>query len=401
MKTIVCGEEREIAGVVAEIRTYSITPTTFEKREFKTSEADTTFKDHYSHRDNSVVRFGINAKKLYLTDYEKLEGTETAIIQGERFEVTLISEVEVATEAYATSGGVAAASSAGVAGTIKSSKSKSTKYTLEDSSKILHHSLEKDVIREAIELLRTTETKTVLVDVFGRQMNAIKIKDGEPETHTVLLYKNPPRGDGTQEIIVIDPSNFTFSSHLANDDIKAIYADAPVEIKTYHKLVQIYKANGAIGSEPEKYRDCVDIAVKLAFGFNVRTEWERLDVRLVGECDVVKAISNQDEIDKSYPKVGCSARVKQSSDLKVVSVFRAIEESIAKKIEALSKIPEIDLPKCNRNYKDMLASASDLSSISELHKYNLGLTKMIQSFAEELQSEDVALTALTALIGEF
>ena len=123
-------------------------------------------------------------------------------------------------------------------------------------------------MRCAINALLNTDSKTVLVDVFKRDTER-KITDVQ-DTHTVVLYKTE------NKILVIDPSNPTFSSHLVNYDKSLLEVDYSEKTKIYapvsdkseigKKLIELY--NSVTGISTDQYRDCIDISVKLAFGLN-------------------------------------------------------------------------------------------------------------------------------------
>ncbi len=68
--------------------------------------------------------------------------------------------------------------------------------------------------------------------------------------------------------MIIDPNNSQFSAHLSNfrpEIFEAIY--------TPNNLYKIYSRpeGSRTGFASDKFRDCIDIAVKLAFGLNIDT----------------------------------------------------------------------------------------------------------------------------------
>lgn len=90
----------------------------------------------------------------------------------------------------------------------------------------------------------------------------IKVEGGVPEIHTVVLYKNPIIDASAQveptatsntavaaisdhpiEILVIDPSNFLFSSHLSNFNIQRDLGTEKLLKVTYDKMLKILPAD--------------------------------------------------------------------------------------------------------------------------------------------------------------
>lgn len=62
--------------------------------------------------------------------------------------------------------------------------------------------------------MKNEANNVALVDVFARNAKKIKLKGDRVETHTVLLLKMPRDTEGKHAVFVVDPSNFTFSSHF-------------------------------------------------------------------------------------------------------------------------------------------------------------------------------------------
>jgi hypothetical protein len=279
----------------------SITPDTLKKVIFKTSEEDVHYQEYYEHKGNEVGRFAINYSNIKANLEDKTILKEAA---------DLIDTTQQVKKSV-----------------------KSSQYKLEDAQKISHHGLEKYILQQAINQLLESEGKTVLVDIFARENGAIKIlEDSVPETHTVVLYKNPAQ-EGKHEIVVIDPSNFLFSSHLFNLN-GTVNHGLLSKITTLHKGLQIYtpvKEN--IGSNPDQWRECIDISVKLAFALNKETEDFKIDLANITKYDFVQLISNIDSVDKSIisSNIPYSSRIKQSSDINEVKKFKVCTETINKK----------------------------------------------------------------------
>ena len=278
---------------------YSITPNTFFARILLTSGNEGTgrYVEKYLHSGNEVLRFGIDTSK----------------VNGE----AITREGLVVSTAAAKS-------------------VKSAQYKVEDAEKVQHHSLEKESMQDAINHLLTTDAKTVLVDILEREAGTIKLKEeSSVETHTILLYKNPEK-DGKHEIVVIDPSNFLFSSHLLNFNQEDIFEGKNLgelfpkfgKLIVLHKGLQVYNP-GKEGTGPDikQARDCIDIAVKLAFGlnnkgkdFSIQTDSGSLTDKLIKELDVVQHVSNVPAIDKTIV-VDSISRIKQASNVYIREEF--------------------------------------------------------------------------------
>ena len=312
---------------------YSITPDTFYARALLTSgnEATGRFVERYTHSGNEVLRFGISASAVTEEEVSKNPSMYTKTGKSQ------------------------------ISGTNKS---------LSESDKLVnHHPLEIDSLKDAItHLLATGNTRTVLVDILERVADGnreIKLtskgeKDGEytVQTHSVLLYKNPAKSktlekNGTHEIVVIDPSNIEFSSHLSSTKLQEKLRDMPSnfdKILTPSGKLQIYKPaqKGVVGPEISHYRDCIDIAVKLAFGLNkeeltfsiaqsqqveqspsTSESKNNLAANYIKTLSVIKQISNDSTIDTTIIvadiKSKTSDRIKQASDTEISKKFYQLQ----------------------------------------------------------------------------
>lgn len=173
--------------------------------------------------------------------------------------------------------------------------------------------IEKDIVNNAIQYLNHTGNKTVLVDVFPRvlkettdnKVGTIDLTKGI-ENHAVLLYKTL-----ANKILIIDPNNPQFSAFLKNV--------SPDIISSYRVDDKIYTRAGNSG--PEAWRDCIDIAVKLAFVLN-NSQTNYLDIPSIIKSPEVKLITNNPIIDDNifYSKI-FPVREKQKSDLKKIIDF--------------------------------------------------------------------------------
>lgn len=167
----------------------------------------------------------------------------------------------------------------------------------------------------------------------------------------------------------------------------------PVEIKTHHKQVQIYRPDPEkVGFGADLFRDCIDVCVKLAFGFNALADHVPLDLRKVSEHEVVVSISNLDDIDTKIFKSPYSVRVKQSSDVRVVKTFTAIERMLYKEGKMMEKAKEEDASWLSYVVIDTLSRAFDKSCFGELHSHVQVAASKIIAYVDD--------TEISTLLGE-
>jgi len=204
---------------------------------------------------------------------------------------------------------------------------------------------EKLVVNEAINHLKNF--KTVLVDFFVRDAdNIIQLdKQGIPEVHTVVLYNQ------NNKFLLIDPSNTIFSYILAGAH--------PDILLCINEQMQIYKpiSSDKIGPNPDNWRDCIDIAVKLSFALNSNKDIikintikhqlqtvEVIEFESLANSSSIKDLTNQKSLytalpsdTKEYP-----LRAKQSSDIKESAIttffLKSISNTILQIEEKLSNI---------------------------------------------------------------
>jgi hypothetical protein len=308
-------DDLETKNTIAEklgLHKRSVTPTTLEKVIFEKSDEDLYYKEYYEHKGNEVLRFAINDSKL---NVEQLKEEGLSVFESSK-------ENRVPS--------------------IKTSV-----YKAIDTQNILHAKVEKFLVQEAISyLLNNKDTKVVLIDILARSIDQVIFENGIPEIHTVLLYKNSAT-ENKHEVVVIDPSNFFFSSHLSNDDmLSSLKHDAFKKITTRHDQIQIYSApdKNNIGSSPEQWRDCIDIAVKLAFVLDKEAckkdkPLEFIDLNTITkEYDFIQIISNAPNIDKSIKFQDVSCRIKQASDVNKMKQFFNIEKVFDKNLQMLKEV---------------------------------------------------------------
>lgn len=221
----------------------------------------------------------------------------------------------------------------------------------------LLHPLELEIFKNAVDkLLEVDGPRAVVIDIFDKNdtTGAIKL-DGHnhPETHAVVLCKQIINGN--VQIFVIDPSNSSFSKHLDHPVLKALVSLGVrwVDVITSTKPIKIYSVpEGAeTGPFPHQFRDCVDIAVKVANGLNVMyippeptfpkiTFAEKVEDGIsVWLLKIIQSVSNQ--LGTAYVPAhqDFPIRSRQSSNLIAVKEIHRLESKLRElKTEAQMKI---------------------------------------------------------------
>lgn len=236
----------------------------------------------------------------------------------------------------------------------------------------LLHPIEVIRIKEAIAHCNKTASKTVLVDIFERddKGNILIGDDKKPGIHTIVLCM---QDDGaSDQILVIDPSNSDFSKHIAYNNGTICGYDKPKHILIPNLQISIYSVpSGAkTGPNPHEYRDCTDIAAKLAFGLEHYTG--AIDMSKLADLTLVKEVTNNDTVNTNlgfdFKKV--IARIRQ-----------ATEDSVRSKAEKLM-VATTRQAKCAKIYDDETQAkkflAENESFFSGLHtpdQYDAELAK--------------------------
>lgn len=340
----------------------SITPTTLKAIEFEKSEEDVYFKEHYNYKSNNVTRFGLNDSSKELSfiveEYNKIkkDSIDTKSLTSIASEKNSLKNIDTITNYQ------------------------------KNSSKILTK-LEFVNTNMAIDYLKTG-TKVALVDIFDRDADynvKIDMETSLYKTHTVVLYEK------SGKYLVIDPSNATFSYALAgaHEDIRLCFSNK----------LQIYKPEGEIGPKQNQYRDCIDVAVKLAFNLMLNSKLGFDDIVVkelgnnVGYIDFqsikdnpsIKEITNQKEIYKKLYDVvkDHPIRIKQSSDVldtkKATSLLTTLESVSS---ELSTKLKEKDFI---HSFKALSFQEEKLvNTIFSEHNYKTCLEKSISTFSEVL-----------------
>lgn len=278
----------ELTTYINELETYKDFLMSIEEKSF-------TYTKFYNNPDSKTIHFGINLVTMSSKHCDKL-------LEKDSLTTVTSDSTKVSPSA--------------------SKKSK-------NPPNIKLHPVEIYLIRTAIAELQMKEYKAVLIDIFAREGNFIKEeekindeghkeKTGKPETHTIVLYKQPLKTqDAENQFVIIDPSNSKFSKHISstNNSIRLFSKDEEINIVTSHESLIIYepKDKYKVGPEPQKYRDCVDIAVKLAFRLNASDEY--IDPKAIAKSNTVMCITNQSE--NFFAIAETPLRIKQASDIKI------------------------------------------------------------------------------------
>lgn len=159
---------------------------------------------------------------------------------------------------------------------------------------------EKSMIKAGCQYLEIQSSgKCILIDILDRK---------NLSTHTVILAK---QGDST---ILVDPSNPGFSVLL-----KGFMKDLVVCTDTNKT---IYTPKHTTGPQKDQYRDCIDVAVKLAFAINnsdkeLLLSEGRIDSSKIGLNHPIESITNCTKVSPLFPaEVEKNVfRIKQSSSI--------------------------------------------------------------------------------------
>ena len=331
-------EEKEQVAEKLGLHKRSITPTTLDQVVFdKNPYEDLLYKEVYRYKDNAVTRFAFDEKLL---PYEKFSDSKQV-------------------------------------GSWKSSKKSDAIKKNADFIEL--HELENHLLKQSISYLLDEKQKTVVVDIFARDKGQIKNDEGFVELHSVVLVSQ------NKKIYVIDPSNFSFSCHLSNFNqalvitkysMDKIY-EPPSSIKSDIGKELTAKYKSVTGSRSEQYRDCIDIAVKLALGINIK---KSIDLDKIVDMDVVQEITNNPEVNLNLPfDQNTVSKIRQASNESVRKYANSLYANIDKKIksshalntELEQKLIEHSFNIFNKNYdyenykvaiKDLLSLDKTVSS---------------------------------------
>lgn len=204
----------------------------------------------------------------------------------------------------------------------------------------------------------------VVVDIFARELGRIKATQTYerllPETHTVVLWKK-----AEQEIVLIDPNKFEFSNHISTQQIQALTTltiSSIIPLRLEGDIV--YGTQGKTTGYSEYTdpnplpRDCIDIAVKIAFEINEQQK-ENIDIKQIEE-KVFSQISNKLKLNSAVKKIDCTFIRELQSSNKDTRIN-------AKQTLALNTMQEV-LQVINKDIKNF----ANLTTINQIHEdYNL------------------------------
>lgn len=162
------------------------------------------------------------------------------------------------------------------------------------------------------------------------------------------------------------------------------------EMQAFHKSIQIYKPEGSIGPNPDQFRDCIDIAAKLAMNFNASpTHYDLVNLKkALLACEVVRKVANQIDTDTADPKL--PIRVKQTSDIVLAEQFYKTLCMFEKNFLVLGTILEIPARAAVQKACKQTLSQADkdpIEMIKELCYHNGVCVGHIKGFYEHAEAE--------------
>lgn len=285
----------------------------------------------------------------------------------------------------------------------QSNISNETKYKNFSEKYITLTSFEKLAIKNALCYLEHSKSNIALVDVFKRESKQVvdpknkkniitnvgEISLKELDTHTAILYKTTEN-----KILVIDPNNPIFSAHIAkfspnimvnptaNDKYK-IYAPIGNNTEIGKNLEE--KFGSITGYNKDQYRDCIDIAVKIAFALKKDdTQYKRVEEII--NSTAIKLITNNKAIDKiSSENPIVSNRLKQASDYNKI-----IDSNL--ELKAFNSIQSDKDKKSLEDYNSAIMELKqnyDLQITAHNNEYIVGLTGLSEQYNEYMQNINI------------
>lgn len=219
----------------------------------------------------------------------------------------------------------------------------------DNGNSIFLHPLEGLLIRKAVAYLEleSSSTKSVLVDIFERNKSGdIQWENNECKTHTIVLYMQTVNSE--KQLIVIDPTKSDHSKYLGLESVNSIKIFGS-DIKNAPKIVipqsEIYKeiynrpANTPDpGPEASQYRDCVDIAVKIAFGLKSLKE-PIIKLDKLAELTVIQEITNKGFTNDVGKEVKAKASADKGKEVTINDMSKEAKVNVGEVIKKLSEIP--------------------------------------------------------------
>lgn len=302
------------------------------------------FRDIYYANNSNVSYFGINMVNMGSSISDALKNISATIINTEEVSSSKITST-------------------------KPSSGKKSKSA--DDKPLLLHPLEILIIKKAVSFLENN--KVVLVDIFERNHDG-SIKE-QLETHTIVLFKQIVGGSNITQFVIIDPTNSNYSKHLASsfNQARIFGQEHPnVTILVSTKELEIYKPydNKNVGPNAFQYRDCTDIAVKIACGLmNI----DIIEVGKIQSLPVILEIANQ-LYEKKDLENGIEQGVFFDAEEAIARIRQASDNSVRNKVNFLTI-------KLKHQINSIKEYTRDNNKVSEAQE------KVIQSFATEYNPE--------------
>lgn len=260
------------------------------------------------------------------------------------------------------------------------SKSKSKS---DNKGEVVLHPLE---IMNLYKALIENKDKVVLVDIFARDdQGNILVQDNSKfaDVHSIVLYKNG------NKICVIDPSKSSHSNHIVSS---AKFISDELSIVAPKEVIEIYvPKKGKTG--PSQYRDCIDIAVKIALG--LQEGKEVIDpnklVESIKSLKIVQQVTNQEDVNKNlfFEKDIAVARIRQATNLE-------IKDKSDKLLKAFDDI--IKKCKTTKVKEELIEKAS--KAFQKEYPFNEYDTCLKELLAQYKESQEVFFKDYTAFEGE-
>ncbi|NGX43506.1 MAG: hypothetical protein K940chlam7_01804 [Chlamydiae bacterium] len=146
----------------------------------------------------------------------------------------------------------------------------------------------------------------VLVDIFDKKEGA---HPEPPKFHTICLWKKTDTN-----LLMIDPSNYTFSERLLKGGLQSKFPSFSIDAKkhvgnVFYKSLQADKVDTRIASHEDDnndYRDCIDIAVKIACSLNF-SQYVAFDLFTIESR--IDYLSNQRKVNADLLQGGAEAHI--------------------------------------------------------------------------------------------
>ena len=267
--------------------------------------------------------------------------------------------------------------------------------------------IEQSLLKLALETLKTNNV--VLVDMFERDFGtnrerkdgAVKFKDGEALIHCIALYKQPT----SKEVLIIDPSNSDFSLHIKHF-IEQSNNEAQITVSTIKGGIKIYSVpeGKALGYTDGTYRNCIDIAVKIALKLVSRTNSNDITATPANDTYILKELG-------TIPNEGAKSLLSRLNELYTKTPMQFLQTSSSSLIDQLSNKFEllyknlikdkISEAKYEAIKKDTYIEKLTSLNSTYLEQHSLSSDDVNGFFKETIQSMDqVATTSHASLLGE-